>query len=130
MVKIGVFDSGIGGQSVAERLQQLFPAVEIIFVNDSKNVPYGAKSAARVFELTKNAIQPLLEANCDAIVIACNTATTCAISELRSAYPDTHFVGIEPMIKPAALRSKKGIIAVLATPTTLNSHRYAALKRQ
>lgn len=115
---------------MADRLKQLFPEVEIMFINDRENVPYGSKSAAKVFELTNAAIQPLIEAKCDAIVIACNTATTCAISELRSAYPDIHFVGIEPMIKPAALRSKTGVIAVLATPTTLNSHRYAALKRQ
>lgn len=130
MVKIGVFDSGIGGQAVAEKLEKLFPDAEVISVNDSKNVPYGSKPASRIIRLTDNAIQPLLEAKCDAIVIACNTATTNAISYLRSTYPDVHFVGIEPMIKPAAKMTKTGTIAVLATPSTLNSRRYVELKRQ
>jgi len=130
MVKIGVFDSGIGGQAVAERLQQLFPSIEVLFVNDSKNVPYGSRRRTDIIELTDRAIQPLLQANCDAIVIACNTATTNAISDLRSMHPDVHFVGIEPMIKPASQLTKSGVIAVLATPSTLSSRRYAELKQQ
>lgn len=130
MVKIGVFDSGIGGQAVAEKLQKLFPSVEIVSINDSENVPYGTKLPAQIVTLTKAAILPLIKAKCDAIVIACNTATTTAISELRIAYPNVRFVGIEPMIKPAARYSRSGVIAVLATPSTLKSHRYADLKRQ
>jgi glutamate racemase len=128
MVKIGVFDSGIGGQAVAEKLQRLFPAVEIISVNDSANVPYGSKSPLEIINLTTIAIKPLIDAQCDAIVIACNTATTNAISSLRSTYPTVHFVGIEPMVKPAAELTKSGVIAVLATPGTLASARYKELK--
>lgn len=130
MVKIGVFDSGIGGQTVAAKIQQLFPAVEVLSVNDSKNIPYGLKRRAEIIRLTLAGIQPLLEAECDAIVIACNTATTNAIDDLRKTYPDTHFVGIEPMIKPAARMTKTGAIAVLATPGTLASNRYEQLKRR
>lgn len=129
MVKIGVFDSGIGGKAVAKRLRQLFPKAKIISVHDSANVPYGSKPASEVIRLTDAAIQPLLAEKCDAIVIACNTATTNAIDHLRSTYPDVHFVGIEPMVKPAAKLTKTGTIAVLATPGTLKSHRYAELKR-
>ncbi len=128
MVKIGVFDSGVGGQAVAEKLRLLFPSVEILSVNDSQNVPYGSRRRADIIRLTDTALQPLIEAQCDAIVIACNTATTNAIDDLRKRYPDTHFVGIEPMIKPAAKATKTGVIAVLATPSTLSSHRYHALK--
>jgi glutamate racemase len=130
MVKIGVFDSGIGGQAIAEKLQQLFPSVEIISVNDSLNVPYGSKSSGEIIELTNTAIKPLLDAECNAIVIACNTATTNAISALRASYPTVHFVGIEPMIKPAAALTKTDVIAVLATPSTLASPRYQELKNQ
>lgn len=130
MVKIGVFDSGIGGEAVAKRLRHLFPKAKIVSVNDSENVPYGSRSASDVIRLTDAAIQPLLTAKCDAIVIACNTATTNAINHLRTTYPDVHFVGIEPMIKPAASLTKTGTITVLATPSTLKSHRYAELKRQ
>lgn len=130
MVKIGVFDSGIGGEAVANRLRQLFPKAKIISINDSTNVPYGVKASHEIIRLTDAAIQPLLKAKCDAIVIACNTATTNAINHLRSTYPKIHFVGIEPMVKPAAQMTKSGTIAVLATPGTLKSHRYAELKRQ
>jgi glutamate racemase len=128
MVKIGVFDSGIGGQAVAEKLQAMFPDAEIVSIDDRRNVPYGSKSADEIISLTKSAIQPLIEAKCDAIVIACNTATTVAITSVREAYPDVHFVGIEPMVKPAAAITKTKKIAVLATPGTLASNRYRLLK--
>lgn len=130
MVKIGVFDSGIGGKSVANKLEVLFPEAQIIFANDPEHVPYGSRTPAEVTVLTKTAIQPLIDADCDAIVIACNTATTNSIGDLRAAYPDTHFVGIEPMVKPAAALTKSGTIAILATPRTLASPRYAQLKSE
>lgn len=130
MVKIGVFDSGIGGKTVAHKIKQLFPSVEVLFVNDSKNIPYGLKRRSEIIRLTLAATQPLVDAKCDAIVIACNTATTNAIDELRSTHPTTHFVGIEPMVKPAARMTKTGAIAVLATPGTLSSHRYQLLKQR
>jgi glutamate racemase len=130
MTKIGVFDSGIGGKSVAEKLERLFPDAEILFVNDSKHVPYGSHRPSQIAKLTEEAIQPLIEAKCDAIVIACNTATTNAIGELRKNHPDMHFVGIEPMVKPAAKLTKTHVIGVLATPATLHSHRYRQLKLQ
>lgn len=128
MTKIGVFDSGIGGLSVAQKLEKLFPEVEILFTNDSANVPYGSRRRADIARLTETALQPLIDAQCDAIVIACNTATTNVINDLRKRYPDTHFVGIEPMVKPAAQMTKTGTIAVLATPSTLTSNRYHELK--
>jgi glutamate racemase len=130
MVKIGVFDSGIGGEAVAEKIQRLFPAAVVISVNDSENIPYGLKRRSEIIRLTMKAVKPLVEDACDAIVVACNTATTNAIGDLRETYPDVHFIGIEPMVKPAAKMTHTGVIAVLATPGTLSSQRYAELKRQ
>ena len=127
-MKIGVFDSGIGGKAVAEELQRLIPDAEVLYVSDSAHVPYGGRPQQEIIELTEAAIQPLLDAACDAIVIACNTATTNAIGALRQAHPAQHFVGLEPMIKPAAALTKTKTIAVLATPATLASERYAQLK--
>jgi len=127
-MKIGVFDSGIGGKAVAARLAELLPEAEIMSVDDHAHVPYGSRSKAEIIELSGRAIQPLIDADCDVIVIACNTATTVAISALRTANPDVPFVGIEPMIKPAAELTKTKTIAVLATPGTLASERYAELK--
>lgn len=128
-MKIGVFDSGIGGQAVAKRLEELLPNAEIICIDDHKHVPYGSRPVSEIIQLTNAAIQPLIDAKCDAIVIACNTVTTVAINHLRGAYPEMNFVGIEPMVKPAAMQTKSGKIAVLATPVTLGSASYATLKK-
>jgi glutamate racemase len=119
---IGVFDSGIGGQAIAISLQTAFPQATIRRVSDSANVPYGDKTARQILQLTDAAIQPLLGA--DVIVLACNSATTAAITPLRERYPTQKFIGIEPMIKTAARYTKSGIIAVCATPATLVSARY------
>lgn len=126
-MKIGVFDSGKGGEFVAARVSKLLPEHEYMVVNDREHVPYGSRSDAEVMALTDAAIQPLLEANCDIIIIACNTATMAAIGALRSKYPSTKFVGIEPMVKPAARLSHSGHIALLATPLALKSQRYQKL---
>jgi glutamate racemase len=126
-MKLGIFDSGIGGEAIAISLHKEFPDAEIITVNDSKNVPYGDKTLEEVTLFTDAAIQPLLKAHCDVIVLACNTATALAIETLRTKYPDQKFIGIEPMIKTAASLTKTNVIAVCATPATLNSSRYQEL---
>ncbi len=127
-MKLGVFDSGKGGAAMAERLQMLLPDAEIIVVDDHTHVPYGSRTNNEIFTFTAAAIQPLLNAHVDAIIIACNTATTVAIKALRERYPTQVFIGIEPMIKPAAALTRSGHIAVLATPVTLRSSRYHELK--
>jgi len=123
-MKLGVFDSGIGGEAIAMALQSKFPDAEIIIVNDHDNLPYGDKTKPEIINLTNAAIQPLLNANCDIIILACNTATAQAIDALRISYPNQKFIGIEPMIKTAAKLSKSHTIAVCATPSTLSSERY------
>ena len=105
----------------------MLPEYEYVVVNDRQHVPYGSRSDSEVLALTDAAIQPLL-GECPVIVIACNTATMAAIVELRKKYPATTFVGIEPMVKPAAAASQTGHIAVLATPLTLQSMRYQQLR--
>jgi len=129
-MKLGIFDSGIGGAAVAAALQDIFPHATIITVNDHKNVPYGDKTPEEIIRLTDQTIQPLLRVGCNVIVIACNTATAIAIETLRTRYPEQKFVGIEPMIKPAATLTKTGVIAVCATPATLASQRYHHLLKR
>jgi glutamate racemase len=126
-MKLGVFDSGIGGKAVAVALQETFPGAKILIVNDKANVPYGSKSAEEVTRLTDTAIQPLLKSDCDVIILACNTASAAAIETLRNRYPNQKFIGIEPMIKTAAALTKTGTIGVCATPATLSSQRYHQL---
>jgi glutamate racemase len=125
---IGVFDSGIGGEAMATKLHELLPEAKIVSVNDHEHVPYGSRPEAAIIDLTVAAVQPLLAMKCDAIVIACNTATTVAIRTLRERYPTVLFIGIEPMVKPAAHMTRTGHIAVCATPGTLHSARYQELK--
>lgn len=117
---IGLFDSGIGGTSIWNAINKLLPAESTIYLADSKNAPYGQKSKAEIIALSCKNVEILLNANCKLIVVACNTATTNAIKELREKY-DVPFIGIEPAIKPAALNSKKKTIGILATKGTLNS---------
>ena len=126
-MKLGVFDSGIGGEIVAASLRTSFPDALVVTVNDRGNVPYGNRSPSQVRLLTELALRPLLDGTCDVIVLACNTSTAFAIEHLRAKYPAQKFIGIEPMIKPAAASTKSGIIAVCATPGTLASTRYARL---
>lgn len=125
---IGIFDSGIGGEAMATKLRELLPDAEIVSIDDHEHVPYGSRPETEIIDLTVAAIQPLLAMKCNAIVIACNTATTVAIRTLRERYPTVLFIGIEPMIKPAAHITHTGHIAVCATPGTLHSARYKELK--
>lgn len=117
---IGIFDSGVGGTSIWKEIQELLPSENTIFLADSKNAPYGEKSRQDILQLSIKNTELLLEQNCKLIVVACNTATTNAIGYLRSTY-DIPFIGIEPAIKPAALRSTSKTIGVLATKGTLTS---------
>jgi len=128
-MKLGVFDSGIGGEALAQALRKTFPNAEILTANDRANLPYGDKPPERIIALTETAIRPLLAAACDVIVIACNTATAVAIDTLRQNHPAQKFIGIEPMIKTAATLTKTKTIAVCATPATLASARYKRLVR-
>jgi glutamate racemase len=117
---IGVFDSGIGGTSIWSAIHELLPNEKTIYLADSKNAPYGQKTKEEIVALSKKNVDFLIENNCKLIVVACNTATTNAIQELRADY-DVPFIGIEPAIKPAAHNSKTQIIGILATQGTLNS---------
>jgi len=117
---IGLFDSGIGGTSIWREIHNLLPNEDTLYLADSKNAPYGQKSKEEIIALSIKNTEFLLEKNCKIIVVACNTATTNAISELRARYK-VPFIGIEPAIKPAALQSKTQTIGILATQGTLNS---------
>jgi glutamate racemase len=126
-IKIGVFDSGIGGLSVVKAIQKELPDYEVLFKNDAEHVPYGNRDIEEIYQFTKPIIQDLVSSNCQAIVIACNTVTTNLIERLRRDFK-IPFVGMEPMIKPAAEHTESRIIAVCATPRTLQSQRYRWLK--
>ena len=117
---IGFFDSGIGGTSIWKEVHQLLPNESTIYLADSKNAPYGQKSKEKIIEFSIKNTEFLLNKNAKIIIVACNTATTNAISILRKKY-DIPFIGIEPAIKPAGLITKTKKIGVLATQGTIQS---------
>jgi len=126
---IGVFDSGVGGLSVAQAVGAALPDHQIMLREDKVNLPYGTKSPEELYNLVLPILEEMERAGCDVIVIACNTVTTNIISELRVAL-QTPLIGMEPMVKQAAKLTKSGIIAVFATPATVKSKRYAWLKQE
>jgi glutamate racemase len=126
-MKIGVFDSGVGGQSVANAIRKQIPGLDILVVEDKANLPYGTKTPEELYGLVLPLLRGMQADGCQLIIIACNTVTTTIIGRLREALT-IPLIGMEPMVKPAAERTKSDIIAVCATPTTLASERYAWLK--
>ena len=121
---IAVFDSGVGGISVLRELVKWMPEEKYLYFGDSANAPYGKRSTAEVKQLTLDAAAMLMKRGVKALVVACNTATAAAITDLRAAYPDTIVIGIEPALKVAADRFPKGHIGVMATPVTLREEKF------
>lgn len=120
---IGLFDSGVGGLTIWKEIHQLLPNESTIYLADSFNAPYGIKSKEEIISLSKKNVDFLIEKGVKLIVVACNTATTNAISELRELY-SIPIIGLEPAIKPAVLNSKTKSIGVLATKGTLLSDKF------
>jgi len=127
-MKIGVFDSGVGGWNVARAIELARPDDTVLFVDDKVHVPYGTKPIEEIYGYVLPILHNLVVEGCEVIVIACNTVTTNLIARLRNEL-SVPFIGMEPMIKPAALLSKNKIITVCATPKTLESERYQWLKQ-
>jgi len=123
---IGIFDSGIGGLSVLKEIHKLLPHENLIYVGDSAHAPYGDRSAKYVRERSQAISDFLLDQGVKAIVVACNTATAEAATQLRETM-DVPVIGLEPAVKPAAQLSKSGIIGVLATQRTIDSERLLGL---
>lgn len=124
---IGVFDSGLGGLSVLGALAEVCPAVDLVYAADTAHVPYGNKTPEQIRARVLAMGQALIDEGCTTLVVACNTATAEAIEALRAAHRSIPVVGVEPGIKPAALNTQTGHIAVLATAATANSQRLAQL---
>jgi len=127
-VKIGVFDSGVGGLSVVRAIEAELPQVQIVFKNDAEHVPYGSREPAEILEFIMPIFQQFIDENCRLIVVACNTVSMTLIKELRERF-DVPFITVEPMLSLASMLTVTNVIAVCATPTTLGSERYALLKR-
>lgn len=126
---VGFFDSGVGGISVLKEAVKLLPKENFIYFGDSLNAPYGIKKVDEVKELTFNAVDFLLSKGVKAVVVACNTATSAAIDDLRNTYTDIPIIGIEPALKPAVELERKGKIIIMATPMTLSETKFSNLMK-
>jgi glutamate racemase len=124
---IGVFDSGVGGISVLRSLRALLPDERFIYYGDNLNAPYGTRPEEEILALTMGIVEALLARGVKALVIACNTATSAAAQDLRARLT-LPIIGMEPALKPAALKSD-GRILVMATPATLRQKKFQALMR-
>lgn len=123
---IGFFDSGVGGLSVLRHALDQVAGAPLLYIADSAHAPYGGRAPAEVTARCRSIARFLVEQGAEALVVACNTATAIAIEALRSEF-DQPIVAMEPALKPAARMTRTGKVAVLATPGTLASARYARL---
>ena len=127
---IGIFDSGTGGLSVFKEIRKLLPEENYVYYSDNAHCPYGEKSREYIIDRARFITDFLLDKGADIIVVACNTATAAAISTLRTEYPDTPFIGMEPAIKPAVKKTRTGVVGVLATAGTLKADKYLSTREK
>lgn len=139
---IGIFDSGEGGLSVLKEIVRLLPDEKYIYFSDNAHCPYGEKTPQYIIGRCRFITDELVRRGADIMVVACNTATAAAISNLRAEYSDPRkvgalsggrrdrisFIGMEPAVKPAALGTRSGVIGVLATAGTLKGSKYLNTK--
>ena len=127
-MKIGVFDSGLGGLTIVNSLIKVIKGAEIFYVADTKNAPYGEKNPEQILQYSLDVTQYLVKKHdIDGLIIACNTATSAAVKHIREHYPSLVVVGTEPGIKPAFEQTQTGKVGVLATPATLKGEKYQEL---
>jgi len=125
-VKIGFFDSGLGGLTVLDKAMRLMPDEDYIYYADEGHVPYGEKTTEEIIQFASSAVSFLEEQGCKAVVIACNTATSVAIEILRQRF-SIPIIGIEPAVKPAVEHAGHRRILVMATPVTVRESKLRQL---
>ena len=128
-MKIGVFDSGLGGLVITKAFVEHLPEYDYVYYGDTKNLPYGEKTSEQVLAYTIEAIKFLIKQNCGLIIIACNTATSIALRYLQQKFipsyaPDVKVLGVVIPTVEEALEDNAKRIGILATQATVNSHIY------
>jgi glutamate racemase len=126
---IGIFDSGIGGLSILDKIHQLLPNENLLYLADSDHAPYGPRGEDYIQQRCRAVMDFFLQQEVKAVVLACNTATAAAVAMLREEY-QLPIIGMEPAIKPAAMHSRSGVVGVLATEGTIDSDKFMELKSQ
>jgi glutamate racemase len=125
-MKIGIFDSGVGGLTVLSTAMKIIPDAEYIYYADLDNVPYGTREKEDIRKMTYDAVEFLYGMRVEAVVIACNTATSTSVEHLRKSF-NIPVIGMEPAVKPAIETSNTGKVIVMATELTLKEKKYKDL---
>jgi glutamate racemase len=123
---IGLFDSGLGGLSVAREVRRLLPAEQLVYIADSAYCPYGGRPFEEISARATAVTRALVDRGAKLVVVACNTASGAALEQLRATF-EIPIVGLEPAVKPATASSVTRRVAVLATPATLRTSRFHRL---
>ncbi len=127
-MKVGVFDSGLGGLTIVDAISKSFQGAQVFYIADTLFAPYGEKSREQILKHSLDVANYLIKTHeIDALVVACNTATSAAIKTLRASFPRLIVIGTEPGIKPAMQITSSKNIGVLATPATLSGEKYQLL---
>ena len=126
-MKIGVFDSGIGGVTVLREIVKILPNAEYVYYSDSANNPYGDKSDEEIINICDNITKLLINKNCEAIVVACNTASAKAVKFLREKYTELPIIAIEPAYKMVHDFAPDDETLVMATRGTIESEKFNLL---
>jgi len=123
---IGIFDSGIGGLTVANAIKKALPNESIIYFGDTKHLPYGEKSSRAINEYSKKICDFLIKKNCKMIVIACNTASSVAYQNIKESCPDTTIVNvIDPVVRYLSKETNSKKVGIIGTKGTINSGVYS-----
>ena len=126
-VRIGIFDSGVGGLSVMQAVRARLPHAELLYAADTAHAPYGDRTEEFLCDRSERIARFLCEQGAQMIVVACNTATAAAVARLRATWPTLPVVGVEPGVKPAVALSAAHRVGVLATTRTLASEKFRRL---
>ena len=124
MIKIGVFDSGVGGLTVLRELLAVVPQADYLYVGDTARLPYGSKSASTVARYAVSSVQYLTDHGAEYLVIACNTASALAMDEIRAAVAVPVLGVIEPGARAASELTRSNHVSVIGTSATVASHAY------
>lgn len=116
---IGIFDSGIGGLTVANAIRQALPHERLLYFGDNAHVPYGPRPVEEIRAFSSGIVRAMVDAGCKLVVIACNTASGAALRTLREEFPELDIVGMEPAVKPAVEHTRTGVVGVIATTYTV-----------
>lgn len=127
---IGILDSGVGGLSIVRALWDELPAEPILYVADQAHLPYGPRPLEEIRAFAEGITNFLLANGAKIIVVACNAASAASLHYLRSTFPETLFVGMEPAVKPAALATRSGVVGVLTTAATAGGPLYASVRER